>query len=298
MNNDIKVSVIVPSYKRAHLIGRAIKSILAQTYTNYEIVVVNDEPDVQTKEVVLNFRDARIIFTEHPFNKGISATRNTGVQLATGQLITFLDSDDEWLPSKLEKQVVLFAQSLSDTGVVYTERYDTVDGVKFTIPRSDVTKREGNILDTLLLGSLITLQTAMLRRECFASVGMFDVNCIVFEDWDIWLRIAKKFTFKYIEEPLVIIHSDPKEQHASKNFGNYVKSLEYILDKYQADFCNTGSIVLAGHYYYLASLLMRSKGNKVRVREYLMLAVKKHPLNPKYIAAYLLSCFGIFIKRG
>lgn len=297
ISTDEKISIIVPTYKRAHLIGRSISSILAQTYKNYEIIVVNDGPVDGTEEVVKAFHDERIIFIQHSSNKGISTARNTGVQAASGKLIAFLDSDDEWKPEKLEKQVMAFLQADDAVGIVYTERFDTVDNIHFTIPSSIVSKREGNITDILLQGSLITLQTAMIKKVCFESAGLFDVNCIVFEDWEIWLRMSRQYKFKYISEPLVIIHSDPTEEHASRNFQHYIGSLEYILQKHKAAFYKAPKKVLARHYYYLASLLLRGNRKK-EARKYLKLAIRTFTTEPKYYIAYILSVIGIVIKRN
>jgi glycosyltransferase involved in cell wall biosynthesis len=108
-NSSIAVSVVIPTYNRASLLGRAIKSVLEQTYQDFEIIVVDDASTDNTEEVVRNLRDRRIRYLRHEKNRGGSAARNTGIRAAWGQYIAFQDSDDEWLPEKLKKQMEVLA---------------------------------------------------------------------------------------------------------------------------------------------------------------------------------------------
>lgn len=98
------VSVVIPTYNRAHLVGRAIQSVLNQTYQDFEIIVVDDGSTDNTEEVVKSFNDPRIRYIRHDQNRGGSAARNTGIKMARGEYIAFQDSDDEWLPEKLESR--------------------------------------------------------------------------------------------------------------------------------------------------------------------------------------------------
>ena len=104
------VSIIIPTYNRAHLIGRAIQSVLNQTYQNFEIIVVDDGSTDNTEEMIKEFQkhDKRIKYIRHEKNRGGAAARNTGIKVARGEYIAFQDSDDEWLPEKLEKQMDVF----------------------------------------------------------------------------------------------------------------------------------------------------------------------------------------------
>ncbi len=111
------VSVIIPTYNRANLVSRAIKSVLNQTYQDFEIIVVDDCSEDNTEEIVKSFNDSRIRYIKHKKNKGGSAARNTGIKRARGKYIAFLDDDDEWLPSKLEKQIMLFEKLSKHYGV-------------------------------------------------------------------------------------------------------------------------------------------------------------------------------------
>ena len=110
------VSVIIPTYNRAHLIDKAIKSVLNQTYQDFEIIVVDDGSTDNTNEVLKNFTDSRIHYIFHTSNLGVSAARNTGIKTSQGEYIALLDSDDDWLPEKLDKQVDVLQNESSEVG--------------------------------------------------------------------------------------------------------------------------------------------------------------------------------------
>jgi len=119
-SGDPIVSVIIPTYIRAHVLAKAIQSLLNQTYQDFEIIVVDDGSIDNTEEVVKSFNDPRIRYIRHKENCGGSAARNTGIRAAYGECIAFQDSDDEWLPEKLEKQMQVFENAPAEVGVVYT----------------------------------------------------------------------------------------------------------------------------------------------------------------------------------
>ena len=116
------ISVIIPTYNRAHLISRSAKSVLAQTYPDFELIIVDDGSGDNTEEIIEALADPRIRYLRHESNRGVSAARNTGIRAARGDYIAFQDSDDEWLPQKLEKQLGLFEQdNRGDLGLVLCE---------------------------------------------------------------------------------------------------------------------------------------------------------------------------------
>ena len=171
------VSVIIPTYNRAHLIGRAIQSVLNQTYRDFEIIVVDDGSADNTEEVVKSFYDKRIKYIKHKKNKGAAATRNTGIKAARGKYIAFQDSDDEWLPEKLEKQMKVFENAPAKVGVVYTDMWRIMRNKrKYYFSSPMITPEDGIIykqaLDYKVMN--IGIQTALIKREVFEKVGMFD----------------------------------------------------------------------------------------------------------------------------
>ena len=145
-----QVTVIIPAYNRAYVISRSIASVLAQTYPYFEIIVVDDGSVDNTEAVVKSFKDSRIKYIRHEVNKGISAVRNTGINEAAGEYIAFLDSDDEWLPTKLEKQMHILKNKSLRVSVAYTmSKMPAGSGFQY-VPLGG--PKEGNIFGFILGG--------------------------------------------------------------------------------------------------------------------------------------------------
>lgn len=196
------VSVIVPVYNRADLIGSTIRSILAQTYSSFEIIIINDGSTDDTLDVLNKF------VQEHPEkitilnqnNSGQVTARNNGIKNAGGEYIAFLDSDDTWLPHKLEKQMPLFRQGV---GLVYSgiNEVDESGRILRTVPcEKDM---RGDIYRQLLIKNRMTGGSVVVKRDAIEKVGIFDPSLKAAENWDLWIRISKEFSVDYVDEPLV-----------------------------------------------------------------------------------------------
>ncbi len=192
------VSVIIPTYNRASLVVEALESVFAQTYKEHEVIVVDDGSTDNTREILEPYLH-RIQYTWQE-NQGISAARNRGILLSHGRYIAFLDSDDRWLPSKLEKQVD-YMNTHPKVGLVccHVWRYEI----------GKETRRERRPhgfprdFNELLTGpNHIPTSTVLVRRECLETVGMFDETLPPLEDWDLWLRIARRSAIHILEEVL------------------------------------------------------------------------------------------------
>jgi hypothetical protein len=195
------VSVIIPTYNTAHLISDAIDSVLAQTYRDLEIIVVDDGSTDNTAEVLADYQD-RISYI-YQENQERSAARNNGIGRAQGEYVAFLDADDYWAPDKLTKQIALLAQR-PDLGLVYSQAQTFYGDRKWPrILGTDFSKiEELNVFEGLLLGKSIPTLTVVVRTECLQTVGLFDERIIIGEDWDLWLRITLKYAVGYIPQIL------------------------------------------------------------------------------------------------
>ncbi len=196
------VSVVIPTYNRAYIINQTIQSVLAQTYPDFELILVDDGSRDNTQEVVNKFNDSRIRYIQHERNAGVSAARNTGIEAARGEYIAFLDSDDEWLPEKLEKQLKLFQQSEPQVGAIYTwlcfiNEHNEVKRVRNPEHRGFLGE---NLLYANLLG---TPSTMIVKRECFDKGVRFDSRLRCSEDWDLYLKLAQHYEFEVVPEVLV-----------------------------------------------------------------------------------------------
>lgn len=229
--NTPTVSVIVPTYNRANLVVRAIQSVLKQTYTDFELIIVDDASTDNTEEVVKTFGDPRIRYIRHDQNRRGSVARNTGIKKARGAYIAFLDSDDEWLPEKLEKQLAHFQGLENRVGGMYCRASWMDDSTGFLRAQNAVLHR-GNIWLYLLKGWCPAITSSVvIRRECFDSCGGFNESLPSFQDYDLWLRIAQDYHFEFVDEPLVIVHQHTGPQ-VSKDFAPRMKGLEMFLEEW------------------------------------------------------------------
>lgn len=282
------VSIIIPTYNRAHLLKRAVGSILNQTYRDFELIIVDDGSTDNTAEVVKSFDDSRLRYIALEENRGASAARNAGIAQAKGDFIAFQDSDDEWLGEKLEKQMTIFKDLSPKVGVVYTGFWKIKDKEKIYIPSSRISPKEGDLKEPLLKENFVTTQTSVVRKECFSKVGVFDEELSRLIDWEFWIRISEKYHFKYLDESLVNTYytsdsiSTDKEKH--------IMALEYILKKHYEKF-KTHRKILSRNYIFLSHLLCSFQDVR-KGRIYLAKAFREYPVNLKCLLFLLLSFFG------
>lgn len=207
-----KVSIIIPTYNRAKLISRAIESVLAQTYKDYEIIIVDDGSTDNTQEVLAVYMD-RIRYVRQS-NKGISGARNRGIGEVQGEYVAFLDSDDTWVPEKLAVQVEVLDRN-KKVGIVYS-RMQIFDEEGKPCGFKPEEKTGKNYLELLEIRGDITTSTVVTRKECFDKVGVFDPNLPPMEDFDMWLRISRFYDIYEVESPILAHYFDHSHQ-ATKN---------------------------------------------------------------------------------
>ncbi len=194
------ISVILPTYNRAWILREAVDSVLAQDYPNVELIVVNDGSTDETRIVLEEYGD-RIIVLEQE-NRGVSAARNLGISSASGELISFLDSDDFWLPGKLSVQAAFFHDH-HEALICQTEEIWIRDGRRVN-PKRKHKKQSGMIFEPSLALCLVSPSAVMIRRELFEEVGLFDETLPACEDYDLWLRVAWKYPVHLIDAPLIV----------------------------------------------------------------------------------------------
>ena len=281
MNNNKTplVSVIIPTCNRAKLVPRAIKSILDQSYANFECIIVDDASTDDTKKVVNSIKDERIIYLRHQENQHASAARNTGINNARGEFIAFLDDDDQWLPTKLEKQVSLILQLPKKFGMVYcwmnyykdenliNEHHPTIKGSVFPM-----------VLDEQRLGGCPTL---LIRKEVLNNIGGFDESMRRGNDGDLIRRICNKYEVDFVPEVLVKVNIE----HRYPSIGNNNKeSIKNAIDGQKVKLIKFGNELKSlpkkkssiysyiGYHYYQLSQQSDSK-------KYFLKAFKTYPSN-------------------
>ena len=225
-----QVSVIIPTYNRAALLPTAIRSVLNQTFGDFEVVVVDDASDDCVVEIVKGFQDDRIRFIRHNCRRGGAAARNTGIRNSCGEYVAFLDDDDEWYPEKLARQTELMLKSQPEVGAVYSG-YVVVNRNSGRVCRRRIPSQRGNLQEKLLESNPIGGTSSMLlKRSCLEKVGLFDETLPSFQDRDLWIRISREFHFDYVQEPLLnyFLHSDK----VWTNLEALTRGLEIMVDKY------------------------------------------------------------------
>jgi glycosyltransferase involved in cell wall biosynthesis len=194
------VSVIIPTYNRADLVRQAVASVAAQTYRDFEIVVVDDGGTDGTYEVLSANRELRV--RRHPSRRGVSAARNTGIAAARGEWLAFLDSDDLWLPDKLARQM-LWLEGQPELRLCQTDETWVRRGVRVNKPAGH-RKVAGQIFLPSLSRCMISPSAVMLHRRLLQDHGVFDATLPAAEDYDLWLRLTWRYEVGLVNEPLVI----------------------------------------------------------------------------------------------
>lgn len=194
------VSIITPTYNRRHLIGETVNSVLAQSFTDYELIIVDDGSSDGTEQFIKdNYDDPRIkyFFQE---NKGQNFARNNGLRHAQGEYICFLDSDDTWPDFKLSRSLEAF-QKNPDVDVVYGDEM-VIDESGNNLGKAEIKRYSGNITAKLLVENFIGMSAAMVRAARVREVGGMDETISVADDYSLWLRLSEKCTFYYLPETL------------------------------------------------------------------------------------------------
>lgn len=207
-----RISVVIPVFNRRREIGRAIASVLGQSLSPYDILVVDDASTDGSADVVAALQEPRVKLLRHPQNRGAAAARNTAIEAAEGDWIALLDSDDEWEKDKLAVQLEALARASADTPagitgyVMRDHRYD--ESRSYRPEARDVT------LDALVWGCALGMgSTFMARRAVFDEVGLFDSDLPRLEDWEWFMRYLPKYRLSFLSEELAIVHkaSDPSK---------------------------------------------------------------------------------------
>lgn len=297
MQETYSISVIVPSYNRKSTIKRCIDSIIVQTYPIFEIIIVDDGSDDGTLEFIeKEYKSDKRIQIIKQNHKGAQAARNAGIRTAQGEYIAFLDSDDEWLPSKLEVQVEELKKNadavICGNGYVQTDWEDDMPKV-YSVNRKNghfktgerklyrVNGKTGKVYKHMLCNSFCLFQLLLTSKKNLLDIGLLDEKVASFQEWDTAIRLAKEHEFIFIKKPLFIYHLHDGET-ISKSQKKSIDGLEYIYRKFQYEIAEQyGSRELTQRYKTL--MIMCVKYRDIRVI--------------KYFIKYILGQMNVFILR-
>ncbi len=277
-NSRPLVSVVMPTFNRANLIVRAIESVLHQAYENIELLVVDDASSDDTASVMSRYADnVRVKYIRREANGGAAATRNTGLQAASGEFIAFHDDDDEWLYDRLTAQLKYFE---ADSSLALTScammRYNSRDD-QFLFPPKAMA-RASDARRALAENLFAFTQTWLARRECLIALGGFDETLRVWDDWDLMFRVSQAYAVKYTPELGVISHPSP--QGIGADVSRRVHDLQIFVDKFRQD----GDSHLMSNLHYMLGRFLATQGDWLAASGQGLQALKTDPARLRHWA--------------
>ncbi len=290
------VSVVIPTYKRSETLERAIQSVLDQTYSNLEVIIVDDnEPDDEYSKGVQQrlhaFSDSRMRYVQQKMHINGSAARNEGIRASKGEFVGFLDDDDVWYPDKIEKQLRVFETDES-IGLVYTgaKAVYITDQISYNIKP----QHKGDLSKKILMSNCIgTTSTVLVKRKVLEEAGLFDIEMPAKQDYDLWIRICQITEVGYVEDIEIDYINERGGIQISSNTGKYETAIRRIDEKYSdlfeklddRDKRKRQQLALRG----IAYRALRN-GDKSKARDYLRKCFT-YGFDKRTLAFYLLSPF-------
>jgi len=285
------VSVVIPVYDQPDLLVEALDSVKEQTVEDYEVLVVDDGSPTDFAPIVDEYGD-HVRLVTHDENRGAAGARNTGINASDGKYVAFLDADDTWDASKLEKQLDVFERDDGDIGLVYTGfvQYE-LDGTEW----KRYPEARGHIyVEELERDRVHPTSTVMIRRECLKRVGGFDTNLPSRQDYDLWIRITEHYVVDYVDEILV----DKREQpdSISKDFDSRIEGDLAVFEKVRErasefDFLTRSRIY--SYHHHVIGRDYESNGDRWKALKHLGLAILRYPFRPISYAMFVIALFGI-----
>jgi len=305
--NKPLVSVIIPTYKRSDSLVRAIESVLNQTYTDVEVIVVDDNNDDEFRKITAARMEQfsnrmNVYYVQHECNKNGSAARNTGISYANGDFIAFLDDDDVFLPQKIEKQYNRLLDLPVEWGGCYCG-YSVIldDTIIYNGPHNDI--REGSMIYELMSMSFSfgTTSTLFFRKEALINIAGFDESFTRHQDWELMLRFFEKYKLAYVDEILLWKYDDsrinrPKSDEIISLKEKYLNNFKYLIDRMTA---KEQSEVLKRHHMELVKACLLDRNFSVAYQYILKLTTLTYR---DYILIFLALIEGFiqirFLIRG
>lgn len=284
------VSVIIPTYNRAQVVGQAIQSVLHQAYQDFEVIVVDDASFDNTEEVVKEIGDSRIHYLRHEQNRGAPRARNSGVEVARGKYFAFLDSDDLWYPTFLERQLAVLNNFPPVVGMICCGMLrEQGESRVCIIPSARHLTFDGNLMQAR--GGLCS-SSFLVRRAAFQAIGGFDDDFSSFQDFDFLLRMSANYLVEVNDE--ILLEYRLGNDSISLNMDKKAKGLERIINIYQRDILRLG--VMHRYLFWLGQYHVLS-GNLATGWWGWAQALRYKVLNAKIWKHFLLSLGGAGLYR-
>ncbi len=303
MNYSPKVSVIIPTYNSSRTIGETLQSVFRQTYSDFEILLINDGSTDNLMDALKGFQDSRLQILDYE-NGGLSAARNRGIDRASGEYLIFLDADDLWSSDKLESHVNALDNARKTNpkaGVVYSWSYfldDETNACYVNHPKP----YEGDVLADILGSNFVTSgSNPMITREAVNSVGYFNDDFKGASDWDYWIRLAQQWNYILIPERQVFYRQSRTSMSSNvpKMEQDQLRVIQRTFPSLPSNLQPLKSIALSNVYFYSAQLYSRqppSREISAQLRKRLFQAIVAHPGHLRKRDTYVLIIKGCILQ--
>lgn len=286
-----RVSVIIPAYNAEAFISQTIESVLAQTYQQLEIIVVDDGSTDGTCRILQRYGDC--IRFLHQENKGVSEARNAGVAIATGEYIALLDHDDLWLPEKLDKQIKILDAD-SDVALVYSDCHRIDINGKLLFKKFDILRpHRGRVLAELFLENFIPCPTAVIRKQVLEKVGFFRPDLCFVEEYDLFLKVAELYPIDFVDAPLAKyrVHEGGFSRNIERGIREKIVVAEECLKRCPElrHVLRTQARLKLGNLYYTLGHVYFSKTNRKEARRQFAQSLTSYPYQAGAYLFYVLS---------
>jgi glycosyltransferase involved in cell wall biosynthesis len=274
------VSVVIPTFNRAELLGRAVHSALSQNYPDLEVIIVDDASTDNTRDRIetLQQGDDRIVYLRHNSNRGAQATRNTGVQAAKGEYIAFLDSDNEWLTRKLQRQMILFSHKANSLGAVYCGYWEVAASGEVL---NEYMPRYRGLVYKQALGNWLTdTSTLVVRKDILERIHGFDENIRAYQEWDLCIRLARECEFDFVPECLTLYHQHALPSISKDCLRNAYGYLGVVDTNREEILRKCGRRTLSEHYLRIGRLFILADRFEL-ARAYFLKSFRYYPLKIK-----------------
>ncbi len=291
-NSNELVSVVIPTFNRASRIIKTIESVLSQTYDNLEIIIIDDNSKDNTYEVIQPYLSEDIRYYKNEINVGGAKSRNIGVKHCRGDLVAFLDSDDEWLPEKIELQVNKFNTN-NNIDMVYTNYYLVNENNNKKLIFKESEELDNELLSILCKNFIGTTSTICIKKDVFNKIEGFDEQLPSCQDWDLYMRVLSNgYNIARVDTPCLNYYYH--NNSITGNVNNVIKGHEIVLGKIKKlieskNIDNRSyKIIMSSNYERLAHIYMKNK--KIREgRKYFIKAINSNFKNVKAVNHLILS---------
>lgn len=277
------VTVIIPNYNNAAVIRRAIDSVLTQSFTDFELLVLDDASTDESVEVIRSYQDPRLRLLVNEVNTGVAGVWNRAVRNARAEWVALLDSDDSWEPEKLARQMAFLQAYPTLSGCTCGYRHLCLDGTQIVVPR----ERDTRIRQVLFHNVLHIGTTLVVRRGVFEEIGWFDESLRRGQDTDLLLRLLAKEQLAVVPEVLASVY-----QHTQRSADALAQSRALMMDKHRAAYFQQGWLFARrkiAHMWADVAYQYAREGNRAQMRTYAIRSITSFPFQPPGIYLILLD---------